>query len=289
MATVDHAFKSVDGRLTLFARQRGSTSSPLTVLCLHGLTRNSADFDVLAERLAPKYLVIAADQRGRGRSDSDPEAANYHPMAYAADMFAMLDHLAIDQVVVIGTSMGGLMAMLMGAMQPHRIRGIVLNDIGPEIPIEGLDRLRTTFAAHPPARTWDEAAEQARRMNDFAFPDYTDADWRAFARRTFVEDDSGQPLPAYDPAILGALHGADPTVVPPDLWAVWDALKTIPILTVAGGLSDIIDRSILDRMAANHPGLQIVMLPNRGHAPMLDEEPAVRAIEAFLLSLKDVA
>ena len=179
--------------------------------------------------------------------------------------------------------------MLMGAMQPNRIKGIVLNDIGPEVPIDGLDRLRTTFAAQPPVRTWNEAAERTRQMNDCAFPDYTDAEWHAFARRTYVEDDRGQPVPAYDPAILEALHSADPTVVPPDLWKTWDALETIPILAVAGDLSDIIDREILDRMAASHPGLQIITLPNRGHAPMLDEEPAVRAIEGFLLSLEDAA
>src|SRR6267154_1992810 len=131
------SFSSSGGNLRLHAEVQGPENAPLTVLCLHGLTRNIADFAVLAAHLSGRYRVVTADQRGRGQSQWDPQTANYRPGTYVADMFALLDHLAIDRMAVIGTSMGGIMAMIMGATQPARLQGIVLNDIGPEVPVSG--------------------------------------------------------------------------------------------------------------------------------------------------------
>jgi pimeloyl-ACP methyl ester carboxylesterase len=282
----DIDFRSADGRLRLHAVVRGSEGAPLTVLCLHGLTRNAADFEFLARHLSARYRVITADQRGRGKSQWDPDPANYRPRTYAGDMFALLDHLAIERVVPIGTSMGGIMAMIMGASQPVRLRGMVLNDIGPEVLPSGLQRLRSSLNDRVPAANWAEAAAQAKHINQIAFPDYLDADWEAFARRTYVEDASALPVPAFDPGILKGFNETDPTAVPPDLWSHWKRLESIPILAIRGALSDIISPQILDAMAARHPNLTPITIANRGHAPMLDEPAAVAAIDAFLKGLE---
>jgi pimeloyl-ACP methyl ester carboxylesterase len=245
-----------------------------------------ADFEFIAGHLSARYRVIAADQRGRGKSQWDPETANYRPTTYVADMFALLDHLAIERVAVIGTSMGGIMAMIMGAMQPARLAGLVLNDIGPEVPASGMNRLRRTLNDRKPSATWADAAVQARRLNEMAFPDYGEDQWAAFARRTYVEDRDGRPVAAFDPAILEGLNETDPSAVPPDLWAQWQLLGAIPILAIRGAVSDIISAETLSSMAARHPNLTAVTVANRGHAPMLDEPAAVAAIDEFLKRLE---
>jgi pimeloyl-ACP methyl ester carboxylesterase len=282
----DVDFRSADGRLRLHAEVRGPRDAALTVLCLHGLTRNGADFGFLAQHLSARYRVITVDQRGRGKSQWDPDPANYHPGTYVGDMFVLLDGLSIDRVALIGTSMGGIMAMIMGASQQGRLRGVVLNDIGPEVPVSGLERLRRSLNDRAPAATWAEAAQQAKRINGIAFPDYVDADWEEFARRTYVEDASARPVAAFDPAILKGLNETDPTAVPPKLWSHWKQLGYIPILAIRGALSDIISPQILGAMAAQHPDLTVVTVANRGHAPMLDEPAAVAAIDAFLKGLE---
>ena len=282
----DVDFRSADGSLRLHGEVRGPDDASLTVLCLHGLTRNGGDFGFLAQHLSTRYRIVTADQRGRGKSQWDSDPANYHPGTYVADMFALLDGLAIDRVALIGTSMGGLMAMIMGASQPARLRGIVLNDIGPEILVSGLKRLRRSLNDRAPATTWAEATEQAKRINEIAFPDYLDADWEAFARRTYVEDASARPVAAFDPAILKGLNEADLTAVPQNLWSLWKQLGSIPILAIRGALSDIISPQVLDAMAAEHPNLTAISIANRGHAPMLDEPAAVAAIDAFLKRLE---
>jgi pimeloyl-ACP methyl ester carboxylesterase len=280
------SFSSASGNLWLHAEIQGPENAPLTVLCLHGLTRNVADFEFIAGHLSARYRVIAADQRGRGKSQWDPETANYRPTTYVADMFALLDHLAIERVAVIGTSMGGIMAMIMGAMQPARLAGLVLNDIGPEVPASGMNRLRRTLNDRKPSATWADAAVQARRLNEMAFPDYGEDQWAAFARRTYVEDRDGRPVAAFDPAILEGLNETDPSAVPPDLWAQWQLLGAIPILAIRGAVSDIISAETLSSMAARHPNLTAVTVANRGHAPMLDEPAAVAAIDEFLKRLE---
>jgi pimeloyl-ACP methyl ester carboxylesterase len=282
----DIGFASTGGNLRLHAQIQGPKNAPLTVLCLHGLTRNVADFGFIAEHLSARYRVIAADQRGRGKSEWDPQTAHYRPTTYVADMFGLLDHLVIERVAVIGTSMGGIMAMLMGAMQPARLAGIVLNDIGPEVPAAGLARLRRSLNDRTPASTWAEASIQARRLNGPAFPEYGVTDWEAFARRTYMEDPAGRPVPAFDPAILEGLNATDPSAVPPDLWAAWRQLQAIPMLAIRGALSDILSADTLVSMGARHPNLTALTLANRGHAPMLDEPAAVAAIDEFLRRLE---
>jgi pimeloyl-ACP methyl ester carboxylesterase len=279
-------FSSADGTLTLHAEAWGAEDAPLTALCLHGLTRNGADFGALVEHLAPRYRVITADQRGRGKSQWDPIAANYQPAVYVRDMFHLLDRLKIARAVLIGTSMGGIMSMLMAATQPLRIRGMVLNDIGPEVPNVGLKRLRDSLNAASHIETWQDAARDAKRRNGLAFPDYGDSDWDAFARRTFAGDPSGRPIAAYDRAILNGLNEADLSAAPANLWPLWAQLSSTPTMAIRGELSDILSAETFARMAATHPNLIAVTVPNRGHAPMLDEPMALSAIDAFLDALK---
>lgn len=276
----DHYFGSADGRLRLYARLYGSGGPPL--VAMHGLTRNSADFEAIASHLAGRFRVVAPDQRGRGRSDHDPDPASYTPPTYCADTLRLIDSLGLERPVLLGTSMGGLMAMLMGALDPHRYRALILNDVGPEVDPAGLARIASYVGAPASVSNWSEAAEYCRRTNGHAFPGYAEEDWQAFARKLFAPAADGTPRLAYDPAIASGLAGPEPSAVPPDLWPVWDALRPLPILVIRGELSDILSRETLDSMASRHPGLSIADVPGVGHAPMLDEPAAIEAIDAFL-------
>ena len=277
---------SHDGPLRLFGRRYGPPDARRTVLCLHGLTRNSLDFDALARRLAAAGdQVLAFDQRGRGRSQWDPQAAHYLVDVYARDMLAALDQIGVERAVLIGTSMGGLMSMLMAAAAPQRVLGVVINDIGPEIDPRGLDRIRAYVGKRPPAASWAEAAKAVAENNAVAFPDYGEADWLAFARRVCTEGPDGRVSAAYDPAIALGLEPGEAAVAPPDLWPLWEAMAPFPVLAIRGELSDLLSQGALERMAARHPGLQTAVVPARGHAPMLDEPVALDAIDRFLASL----
>ncbi len=283
----DVFYPSADGRLTLYARDYGAPKpDAMAILCLHGLTRNSADFEWIAGHLSPHFRVVVADQRGRGRSGWDSEPANYTPAVYCQDMLKLLDHLGVERCIIIGTSMGGLMAMILGVMARQRLIAAVLNDIGPEIDAAGLARIASYTGKTKPAADWMEAAEIARFINEVAFPDYGTADWMAFARRLYREGDDGVPVLAYDPAISKGLEPkSDTPVAPPDLWPMWDGLKGLPMLAIRGGTSDLLSPETLDKMSERHEGLEIAVVPGRGHAPMLDEPIAVHAIDTFLAEL----
>ncbi len=282
----DVTFPSADKRLTLYARDYGAPFDEApAVLCLHGLTRNSADFEWIAAHLSDRYRVIVADMRGRGRSEWDPVPVNYNPGVYVQDVLGLLDQLGIARAILIGTSMGGLMAMVMGLVARDRMRAVVINDVGPDIEAAGLARIASYTGKTQPPATWADAAKTAQFINEVAFPDYGPDDWMAFARRLF-RDEGGVPVPAYDPGIAAGLKPqSDAPVAPPDLWPMWDALSGLPILAIRGALSDLLSPATLDKMAAHHAGMVSVTVPNRGHAPMLDEPEAVSAIDAFLASL----
>ncbi|MEE4661403.1 MAG: alpha/beta hydrolase [Halieaceae bacterium] len=278
-------YECADG-LTLYARDYpGPADSTLTpVLCMHGLTRNSADFAWLADHLAATRRVISVDQRGRGRSDYDPEPARYTPATYVGDMFTLLDTLSLPQVVAIGTSMGGLMAMIMANMQPHRFSGIVLNDVGPELDPAGLERIKGYLGKQREIQTWDDAVAQTREINGIAFPDYTDSDWQRFTRGLYREEE-GRPVLAHDPKIAQPIESAEENAVPPDLWPLFQGMARCPLLLVRGELSDLLAMSCVEKMQAIAPAMKLVQVPRRGHAPMLDEPVAVAAIDAFLADI----
>lgn len=277
----DHFYHSADG-LQLYARDYPgpADSTLIPVLCMHGLTRNSADFAWIASHLAKSRRVISVDQRGRGRSDYDPVPANYTPATYVGDMFKLLDELAIPRMQVIGTSMGGLMSMIMANMQPARFAGIVINDIGPELDPVGLDRIKNYVGRHKEIRTWDDAVAATREINEVAFPKYIDEEWLRFTQGLY-HDENGVPVISHDAAIAQPMLDEDSDAVPPDLWPLFQGMATIPMLVVRGAISDLLAMDCVAKMQALSPGLEVVQVPDRGHAPMLDEPAAVAAIDAF--------
>jgi pimeloyl-ACP methyl ester carboxylesterase len=274
--------------LRLYARdypcRDASNTTPATILCMHGLTRNSADFAGLADYLSGRYRVLSVDNRGRGRSDYDGNTANYTPATYVQDMFTLLDELAIEQVILCGTSMGGLMSFIMTAMQPERIRGLIINDIGPEVDPAGLERIMGYVGKSGPVRNWSEAIAQAKAVNEIAFPDFSEQEWEAFAHGLYREQD-GVPVLAYDPAISQPMNDPDSSAVPPDLWPLFDAITAKPMLVIRGETSDILAPASVDRMRERKPDLRVVEVPRRGHAPTLNEPVSRRAIDGFLATL----
>ena len=282
MSAYENVFYQSQDGLTLYARDYPHTSPRATILCMHGLSRNSADFAKVCENLSDDYRLISIDQRGRGRSDYDADAENYNPQIYVQDMFTLLDHLKLDQVVAIGTSMGGIISMAMAATRANCFSGVVLNDIGPEIDPAGIERIRSYVGKLPEISSWEEAAAQVRGTNAIAFPDYTDADWLSFARNVYIESDDGKPILAHDPAIANALKEDNPPV---DMWPLFDTMREAPMLVVRGATSDILAVDCVEKMQQRHPNLTSVEVPNRGHAPMLDEPQAVDALRRFLDSL----
>lgn len=276
----EHRYQSACGQLQLFARDYPGDGPAL--LLMHGLTRNSGDFELLAQHLAGNYRLIVPDQRGRGLSQADPDPSNYRPDIYAGDMFALLDSLDIEGPGLIGTSMGGLMAMVMNAAKPGSFPAIVFNDIGPVLDEEGLGRISGYVGGAEPYADWDEAAEACAAINASAFPDYQKEDWQAWARRTCREMPDGRIALAYDPAIADSFADTDETQQP-DLWPVWDALGETPVLVIRGALSDLLSPDTVAKMEVRHSGpFAHVDVPNRGHAPMLDEPASLTAIMPFL-------
>lgn len=275
----EQRFRSDDG-LDLYYRDYGDRDAP-AVLCLHGLTRNSRDFADLAAHLSDRFRVLAADVRGRGQSDRDSDYSHYALPTYVDDTWCLLDHAGVERFALIGTSMGGLMSMTMGAARPDRVWAIVLNDIGPVVEQAGLDRIKGYVGKTDPPADWDEAIAAVRAINAEAFPDFTDADWRAFAHRLFREE-NGRPAFDYDPDIARAMAEAEGAAVPPDLWPVYEALGDIPLLAIRGSLSDILSHETLQAMGRRKPKTTAVTVPRVGHAPMLDEPVAIRAIDEFL-------
>jgi pimeloyl-ACP methyl ester carboxylesterase len=183
-------------------------------------------------------------------------------------------------VVVVGTSLGGLMGMVMAAMDPARIAGLVLNDVGPEIDPAGLRRIAGYAGKLPPVSSWDEAATQAKGVYGLALPGLSDADWRDYARLGYRENADGVPVPDVDPRISEAFKQTNTAA--PDLWSVFAHIKQVPMLVIRGALSDILSASTVARMARDKPGLMHLEVANRGHTPLLNEPECLAAIDAFL-------
>lgn len=286
MSTKDFAesyWQSHDG-LRLYSRvYEGPDAGAPTVLCLHGLTRNSRDFEDLAPHLARRYRVIAPDLRGRGFSARDPELQNYQPAIYVKDILALLDTLGVPRIAVIGTSLGGMLAMMLGYGQPARIAGMVLNDVGPEIDPEGIERIKQYAGRLPAARTWRIAVAQTVAVYGDAWPGLSPQRWEALARRGYREDAAGVVELDADPNIGAALRAAPAAAL--DLWPLWKALRGIPTLAIRGARSDILSAATFARMKQESPTLQQLEVADRGHVPLLDEAECVTAVDGFLSRL----
>ena len=283
----DHAertWTSADG-LTLFARDYAGASGPakLPVICIHGLTRNSKDFEEVAPWIASHgRRVLAVDVRGRGRSDRDPNPMNYQPPVYAGDVLALMGQAGSARAVFVGTSMGGLITMTLAAMNPMAVAAAALNDVGPELSPVGLGRIAGYVGGQrQPVESWADAAAYIGSVNSAAFPKATPAFWDAFARRTFREE-NGKPALDYDPDIAAPFRQT-PTGPAPDLWPFFKGLATgRPTLLIRGGISDLIDAPIAERMRQAAPDMAYAEVPEIGHAPMLTEPEARTALSEFL-------
>ena len=295
MSYTEHHYRSHDG-LSLYYRDFGASDN--VVLCLPGLTRNSKDFENLANHLSADWRVICPDFRGRGQSDWDPKISRYNPGTYAADVWTLLDRLDIKKFAVIGTSLGGMTAMIMADQQAHRLMGLVLNDIGPEVPAAAVARIMQYVGRMPPTDDWTAAINQARAAYEAALPGMPPEFWDDFIRLSHREDESGRPVPDMDPAIGDAArnslrlinilrwlrrHGLLRRIggLNIDAWDNLDAV-TMPGLLLRGELSDVLAVETVSRMLERKPDLEVVTIPNRGHAPTLDEPIARESIGRFL-------
>ena len=268
-----------DGLRLRYRDYPGPAGQP-PLLCLHGLTRNARDFAAFAERYSPRRRVIALDFRGRGKSEYDPLPARYTPLTYAGDVLQLLDQLRIDEAVFVGTSLGGLVTMTVAAMAPQRIAAAILNDVGPELSSEGLERIGSYVGKGGPFSSWDEAAKAVAAHSGNAHPNYAHEDWVKMAHRVCREE-HGRIILDYDPGIAVPFQtkGPAPHV---DLWPLFRALGQKPLLVVRGALSDLLSAGAVERMHQAAPDMVSVTVPGVGHAPTLDEPEAVFAIDRFL-------
>jgi pimeloyl-ACP methyl ester carboxylesterase len=272
---------SADG-LTLRYRDSPGRADRPPVLCIPGLTRNCRDFEPLAEAFAGEWRVICADLRGRGQSDYARDSASYQPLQYGADILGLLDHLAIERVVAVGTSLGGIVIMLLAIQAPERLAGVVLNDVGPEIEAAGLARIRGYVGQGRSFPTWMHAARGLREQAGPAHPDYAIGDWLRLAKRLMAVGPGGRIAFDYDMKIAEPFQTAEGTA-PVDMWPAFRALAGRPALAMRGELSDILSAATLARMKREVPNLDTVTVERTGHAPTL-EEPVTQAAIARLLA-----
>ncbi|KWV90590.1 alpha/beta fold hydrolase [Erythrobacter sp. YT30] len=281
----DKSWSSEDG-LSLHYRDYAARedTGALPVFCLHGLTRNARDFESLAAHLSEKRRVIVPDMRGRGKSDYAPSSDTYKPKQYVEDVELLLAELGISRFISVGTSMGGIMTMLLAANHPERIAGVVLNDIGPEIEAAGVERISGYVGQGRSYPTWVHAARSLCEVHGDAFPDYELDQWLELAKRFMVVSQNGRISYDYDMAIAEPFSEAG-NAAPPNLWLAFEALNDVPMLLVRGELSDLISDATVAQMKARNPNMTTLNVPRVGHAPTLDE-PQVRAtIDALLADL----
>lgn len=272
--------------LRLHARCYGRASAAGTpVVCLPGLARTSADFDVLATALSrdgphPRR-VIALDYRGRGLSQYDRDPANYSLPIELADVLAVVTALESLPAIFIGTSRGGILTMLLAAVRPSAIAGAVLNDIGPVIEPQGLMRIKSYVGKLPQPRTFEEGGEILRRLFHSQFPRLGADDWLAAARRMFKEEND-RLVTTYDPKLATTLQGIDLEQPVPALWKEFDALANVPVMVLRGANSDILTAATVKQMRTRHPTLETLDVPDQGHAPLLAEPDTIARLLAFV-------
>jgi len=276
-------YMTVRDGLRLHYRDYAGAADKPPILCLHGLTRNSRDWTEFAERYSPGFRVLALEFRGRGGSDYDPVPQRYNPLTYAGDVIELLDQLALDQAIFAGTSLGGLVTLTMAAMAPQRIFATIMNDVGPDVDVEGVNRILTYVGNDRRFGSWDEAADAIAANYGASFERYAHDDWVKMAKRNCREE-NGEVRFDYDMAIAEPFKTTGPTPNV-DLWPFFRVLAEKPLLVVRGAKSDLLTEATARRMQQVAPDMKLVLVPGVGHAPELNEPEAVAAIDEFLAKL----
>jgi pimeloyl-ACP methyl ester carboxylesterase len=283
-AGVSRFVTAPDG-LKLHVREYGNGGSRhLPVVCLPGLSRTAEDFDALAAAIAADATtprrVLALDYRGRGLSDYDPNPKNYAIPVELSDVMAVLVAFGAAPAVIVGTSRGGLLAMALAAQRPGAVAGAVLNDIGPVIASHGLMRIRGYVGKLPEPRTFEEGAAILRGIAGDQFPNLGADDWLTAAKRGWREQ-RGRLVPTYDKALADNLAAIDPDRPIPTMWPQFEALAGVPVLVIRGANSDILSSETVEDMKARHPDMDVLVVPEQGHAPLLAEPDTIMRIKRF--------
>jgi pimeloyl-ACP methyl ester carboxylesterase len=276
----DRYWNSPDGLRLHYRDYDGPRDRP-PILCIPGLTRNARDFAPVADHFAGEWRVLVVDLRGRGLSEHDPKPANYVPQTYAGDLLKLLDQLGIADAVFVGTSLGGIVTMVMAMRDAERIAGALLNDVGPEIDPRGLDRIGSYVGKASTYTSFDQLARDVAARNADTFPDYTPDQWDAFVR-CVASERGGKVEFDYDLAIANnfeASRGAPAA----DIWPYYRALAGRPVTLIRGELTDLLEAEVAERMAREIPDVELVTVPRVGHAPALDEPESLAAIERLLV------
>jgi pimeloyl-ACP methyl ester carboxylesterase len=278
--------------LRLHVRRYGKDSPRrLPIVCLPGLTRNGSDFHEIATAFtadaAQSRRVITIDARGRGGSDYDPNPDNYDFPIELADVLAVITALEVGPAIFLGTSRGGILSMLLGSARPGAMAGVILNDIGPVIDAKGLVRLKGYVGRMPTPRSFAEGAEILRRLGDAQFTAMTPEQWLAQARRTWKEVKGGLVLD-YDARLARTLESVDLERPLAPLWGPFDSLAHIPLMVVRGANSDLLSSATIDAMRARRLDIDLLEVPDQGHAPLLAETDVIARIAAFV-TLCDVS
>jgi pimeloyl-ACP methyl ester carboxylesterase len=286
-ASIEDIYYTARDGLRLYARcyRAAQASSRRPVLCLPGLTRNGRDFHDLAVALSrhpsSSRTVYTFDYRGRGLSEFDPEWRNYSVSIEMLDVIDFTTLIGLTDAAVIGTSRGGLIAMLMAVAQPSTIGAVILNDIGPVIEHDGLVRISGYVGRVPLPISWTDAAKMVRDLNRRHFPDVPEQQWEDIARQLYNER-NGRPAPGYDQKLANALSVLFEPL--PALWPQFESLKRVPALVLRGENSDVLSEETVDEMRRRHPALAVVTVASQGHAPLLKDGPTIEAIRQFLVA-----
>ena len=275
---------SNDG-LRLHYRDYAGPEGKPPIICIPGLTRNARDFEAVAARLAGDWRVICVDLRGRGESAYAKDPMTYVPLTYLQDMEALIRELGLERFILFGTSLGGLITMLLAAADADRLAGAMLNDIGPDLDTRGLERIRGYVGRSQSWPTWLHAARYFAEAQRDVFPTWQLEQWLVFAKRLCKLSSSGRIVFDYDMRI------AEPFKLPGgatgfDLWSAFAGLEGVPSLAVRGAHSDLFSDATVARMKAENPDMESVTVPDVGHAPTLDEPEAVAAIDRLLQRVK---